>query len=215
MKTLEEINRELLEVGNDPNSKPFFEDLEYYRKEILTGRHKKYHEIDDNAGYVDLEADRIERRSKCSEILDRLPPQNLDAEKAILGIYLHYPEKRDGEDSARLQEMFYLDNHEKIHKVIIGLKNLDMILLTEALKKEDCLEAVGGLAYLSELYELGAKLNPEHLSDYIMIVEEKGLRRLFIHLITGVFRFAYEPSEDLEYMVENLSSELENLKRRL
>lgn len=85
----------------------------------------------------------------------RIPPQNVDAEKSLLGAVLI-----DEEVLPDITELVKpLDFYEKPHEMIFGAmvrlyerhKPVDMLTLTDELKRKDELEIAGGSAYLSEL----------------------------------------------------------------
>ena len=88
----------------------------------------------------------------------RVPPQNLDAERSVLGAMLQDPEAAGNaveilQDDA--QGVFYAESHQHIYSAMVSLfrKNqpIDAITLKEQLSREGQLEAVGGLAYIAEL----------------------------------------------------------------
>lgn len=82
----------------------------------------------------------------------KVPPQALDAERAVLGTCLAYS---DSISEVRLRpEMFYKEAHQKIFESILELANngqCDMVLLTNDLRKKNQLDSVGGPVYLLDL----------------------------------------------------------------
>jgi len=112
----------------------------------------------------------------------KLPPQSLEAEQSVLGAIL-----RDETALVRVLEVrteaedFYREAHGLIFASMRGLFErgdpVDLITLSEALKKTGTLDKVGGPAYLAELADaVGTAANVEH---YARIVREKAvLRRL-------------------------------------
>jgi replicative DNA helicase len=129
-----------------------------------------------------------------SEILDRLPPQNLDAEKAVVGSLLIDPDMCDEVALILRPDDFYADAHRKLFAHIMGLHEggrVDATLLVERLKQAGDLEAVGGVAYLAEV----AQSVPvaAHALFYAQIVQDKGTLRSLIHATTEILRDAYDP----------------------
>jgi len=169
-------------------------------------------------GYEENELPKSMRRQRryvpSAVLLDRIPPQNLDAEKAILGIYLVHPEKRNLDEDI-CAEMFYSGINERIFSAMYDMEHLDWILLAEELKSRGQLEIIGGVDYLAELHKSGLAVNPEHLQDYIKILRDKSFRRDLIHCLTEKLRNAYEPSEDIKEIVESLSKEVLDISKRL
>src|SRR4030042_3292870 len=111
--------------------------------------------------------------------LDRLPPQNLEAEQSILGAVLI-----DNNALPRALEIldaddFYKLSHRKIFFAMTELfdKNepIDLITLTDYLKKKDELEAVGGTAYLSSL--VNAIPTAANVKYHSNILRERALLR--------------------------------------
>ena len=82
----------------------------------------------------------------------KVPPQALDAERAVLGTCLAY---LDSISEVRLRpEMFYKEAHQKIFESILELANkgqCDMVLLTDDLRKKNLLDSIGGPVYLLDL----------------------------------------------------------------
>ena len=90
--------------------------------------------------------------------IDRLPPQNLDAEQSILGAILIDNEALPKALEIIDPEDFYKNSHRKIFDAMVDLfeKNepIDLITLTDCLKRDDALESIGGISYLSSLVNM-------------------------------------------------------------
>jgi replicative DNA helicase len=84
----------------------------------------------------------------------RIPPQNPEAEKAVLEAVLFENESIGGLGNLRPED-FYLQSHAKIWQAMVELSNrsepIDLITLSDALKARGVLESVGGAAYLASL----------------------------------------------------------------
>ncbi len=138
-----------------------------------------------------------------SEILDRLPPQNLDAEKAVLGSILLDPNMCDEVALALRPDDFYADAHQKLYASILEMhdegRRIDATLLVERLKQKGELEAVGDVAYLAEV----AQSVPvaAHALYYAQIVQDKATMRALIHATTEILREAYDPTAEPREMV--------------
>lgn len=125
---------------------------------------------------------------------DRLPPMSKEAEMGVIGSILR--------ENAVLSEVlqiirpdnFYYDAHQKIFQVITDLyqeaKPIDLVILFESLKGKKQLEDVGGIPYLTELWEAApTAANAEY---YARIVREKAVVRNLIHASTELLRDAYD-----------------------
>ncbi|HZT82177.1 MAG TPA: replicative DNA helicase [Gemmataceae bacterium] len=139
------------------------------------------------------------------ELTDRLPPQNLDAERSVLGSML-----RDNGmigDVVQIVQAhhFYLDAHQKIYEAITkGLYErghpADLVTLAEYLKEQKQLEDVGSYAYLAELWDAApTSANAEY---YARIVRDKGLIRSLIHASTEILRDAYDQARPADELLE-------------
>ena len=130
-----------------------------------------------------------------SDILDRLPPQNLDAEKAVLGSLLLDPMICDDVVSILRPEDFYADAHQRLYKHIIEMradgKQIDATLLVEHLAASGELEAVGDVAYLGEI--ANAVPVASHAEHYAVIVKGKATQRRLIHSCTEIIHEAWNP----------------------
>ncbi len=130
--------------------------------------------------------------------LERLPPQNLEAETAVLGAMLL--EEDALAQAAELLEgqAFYKDAHRKIFTAVVELYKqgiaVDLVTLTEALKTRNLLEEVGGPTYLATITSLvPTAANVEH---YCRIVKEKAILRALIKAATHIATTCYdEPTE--------------------
>ncbi len=130
-----------------------------------------------------------------SEILDRLPPQNLDAERAVLGSLILDPSFCDDVVLLVRPEDFYADAHRKLFAHVVAMhdagKRIDLTLLVERLKQAGEFEAIGGAAYVAEVVH--AVPAASHAVYYAQIVREKATLRALIHTTTEILRDAYDP----------------------
>jgi replicative DNA helicase len=133
-----------------------------------------------------------------SEILDRLPPQSLEAEKGVLGSVLHDPLVCDEVALILRPEDFYADANQKLYRHLLAMhdqgKRIDSLLLIESLKQSGDLEAIGGAAYLAEVAQsVPYAANAVH---YANIVRSKSTVRELIHASTEILRDAWDPTFD-------------------
>lgn len=149
----------------------------------------------------------------------RVPPQNIDAEKSVLGSLL-IDEEAIGSAIEILDETwFYEQANRQIFKAILELynqrKNVDLITLSDKLKNDGTLEQIGGVSYLSFLIDLvPSAANVEH---YANIVKEKGVLRRLIKNATNIIAESYESTGNVDEVVDNaerLIFEVADLKQR-
>jgi len=136
-----------------------------------------------------------------SEILDRTPPQSIDAERALLGSLLLNSMMCDDVAMVLSADDFYSDAHKTLYQHIMAMhdagKKVDVMLLVDRLSMAGDLDAVGGQAYLAEL----AMVVPfaSNAVHYANIIREKATLRELIIAGTEILADAYdstlEPTE--------------------
>ena len=137
-------------------------------------------------------------------LIERVPPQNIEAEQAVLGAMLI-----EKEAIARVTELlkggdFYREAHRLIFEAMLDLYNrneaVDMITVIELLKREDNLEKVGGIAYVTSL--ANSVPTAANVHYHAKIVEEKALLRQLIQTSTKIAALGYEGSEEVSQIVD-------------
>jgi len=151
----------------------------------------------------DSPSDRKSGGELSPEILDRLPPQNLDAERGVLGSILLDPQVTDEVALLLRPDDFYAHAHQILYRQLLEMHNdglrIDVTLLVEQLNKSDELESIGGLAYLAEVAQSVPHAgNAVHYAD---IVRSKGTLRSLIHASTDILRDAYDQSAEPREMI--------------
>ncbi|MCR6545542.1 replicative DNA helicase [Dehalobacterium formicoaceticum] len=130
--------------------------------------------------------------------LERIPPQNVDAEQALLGALM-----LDGDAIFHVVEHvrtsdFYKDAHRIIFDCFLTLNErnepVDLVTLVEELRRRGDLEKVGGLSYVAAL--ANAVPTAANATYYAKIVAEKALLRSLISVSTKIAQHGYE--QDLE-----------------
>ncbi len=146
-------------------------------------------------------------------------PHNIDAEKSVLGAMLIDEEAIALGIEILDEAWFYEDAHRKIYQAIVGLydqrKRVDLVTLSDKLKSDGLLEAVGGVSYLSLIMDfVPTSANVEH---YAQIVKERGVLRRLIQNATQIISSCYHPNGGVEEIVDNaerLIFEVADLKER-
>jgi len=136
------------------------------------------------------------------ELLRRVPPHSVEAERAVLGSLLLDPRAIDLVSDTVLPEHFYRSSHAQILKVILDLyqqnQPIDVVLVNEELDRRGVLDEVGGTAALVELTEnVPTSANAVF---YAEIVRDHASRRNLITTAAEIQKDAYEdtgPTEDL------------------
>ncbi len=138
-----------------------------------------------------------------AELLDRLPPQSVEAERAVLGSVLLNPSLLDDVVLIVRPDDFYADANRRIFSQLVAMQDgggrIDRILLVERLKQAGDLEVVGGIPYLGEITESVAV--PAHAEYYARIVRDKSTLRSLINASTEILRDAYDPTLESREML--------------
>lgn len=131
--------------------------------------------------------------------IDRLPPQDLDAEKSLLGSMLLVNDVIDEVVELVQTDHFYLDAHKQICGTIYrmheaGIRGIDVVTVATQLEQAGQLEDVGGPSYLGEI--LGTVPHAAHAKYYARIVRDKGILRSLIYACTDILSETYDSSQD-------------------
>ncbi len=145
---------------------------------------------------------------------DRLPPQNLDAERSLLGGLMLSKDALLQIEAVRPED-FYRDRHALIYEAMLELhangEPIDHVTLTEILKSKGTLEQVGGHSYIAELME--AVPTTSNLEYYAKIVVEKSTLRKLIKASTQLANRAYENSEAVRDLVADAEKKILEIAR--
>jgi replicative DNA helicase len=147
---------------------------------------------------------------------DRIPPQNIEAEQAVLGAIFLEPSSLTLASEILIPEDFYRTSHQKIFSVMIKLNDLgkavDLITVTEELAASKNLEEVGGVSYLSEL--AGSVPTAANIEYYARIVEEKSLLRRLIRTATNIAQEGYSREDEVESLLEEAEKNIMEVAQR-
>jgi replicative DNA helicase len=151
------------------------------------------------------------------EVPARIPPHNLDAERAVLGAVL----LEGRETLPRVIEVlkpsdFYTDAHRVIYGSMLTLfdrgEPVDVLTLTEELRRGDRLEFVGGPAALALLVEQGSI--SAYLSSYTSIVRDRAVLRELIQTSSQIIAQAFEAKDDVQTLVDDAERRIFSLAER-
>lgn len=138
-------------------------------------------------------------------MLERVPPQNIEAEQAVLGAMMIDKEAISKATEILREQDFYRQDHRVIFRVIVDLFNnsqaVDMVTIAEALKREGKLEDVGGVQFIT--YLANAVPTAANVSYHARIVEETGLVRQLINVATEIAGAGYEGTEDVNSLLDS------------
>src|SRR5688500_1563612 len=143
-------------------------------------------------------------REQVSALFDRVPPQDLEAERSVLGSILLLNDAIDEVLPHLNADRFYADAHRRIFKAVAdmyesGRRGIDAVTLAAELEKRGDLEQIGGPAYILQI--LGAVPHAAHAEYYAKIVRDKWLQRSLIDACTESLREAFTARDDIADVV--------------
>ena len=145
----------------------------------------------------------------------RLPPQSIEAEKAVLGCMLINPESPSKVFHVLTSKSFYNSSHSYIFSAMETLfekdQTIDTITITEQLKKNKKLEAIGGAYYITGLSSEAPSAS--NVDYYVKIVKEKEVLRSIIQSAVQMSTQAYEGKEDVTTVLDNAEKILFDLSQ--
>ncbi|MDZ7269987.1 MAG: replicative DNA helicase [candidate division KSB1 bacterium] len=147
---------------------------------------------------------------------ERVPPQSLEAEMAVLGAILLQEEALGKAIELLDEQAFYRLAHRKIFSAALALHQrnepVDIVTLSNELAKRKELDEVGGSYYLTELVErVPSAANVEY---HARIVLEKALRRRLIEVANEISTQAYEGEEQAYELIDQAEQKIFRLAER-
>jgi len=142
--------------------------------------------------------------------LERPLPQNLDAERSILGAILLDNHALNAAIENLKPEDFFLEQHRRVFNQMIALgesqQAIDLVTLTESLHRVGELEASGGAPYLAALADGMPRVS--NIEHYARIVREKALLRNLIHATHNIQQRALEGEDGADTILDNAESSI-------
>ncbi|MGI9526928.1 MAG: replicative DNA helicase [Weeksellaceae bacterium] len=140
----------------------------------------------------------------------KVPPQAVDLEEAVLGAMM-IDKKGLNETIEILQEnFFYRPEHQYIFKAIATLFNesqpIDLLTVSNQLKKEGKLQAVGGDYYLIGLTQKVS--SSAHIEFHARVIQEKYVMRKLIEISSNIIDKAYDETTDIFDLLDESESEM-------
>lgn len=140
----------------------------------------------------------------------RIPPHSDRSERAILGSMLVSPATIARAEELLSADDFYKLRHQIIFTTIRELADkgepADLITLEAALSGKNQLEEVGGVSYMTELFDVIP--TAANLDHYAKIVKNKALLRRLIEVSSGISAAAFEEEEDIDLIADRAESEI-------
>lgn len=142
--------------------------------------------------------------------ITKLPPQNLDAEMALLGCILIDKNSIIKIADIVTEEDFYKDSHGIIFAAIKELyarrEPIDILSLTNKLEDKNQLETVGGRTYLASLTNTVA--TAANVTHYANVVQKKATLRRLIDAAGEISNYGYKEDEDVDVLLDKAEQKL-------
>lgn len=149
-------------------------------------------------------------------IEERVPPQNIEAEQAVLGAMLIDKEAIAKATEVLSADNFYREAHRVIFSAMLELYNkneaVDMVTVTEILKRDNKLEDIGGIAYITSLANV--VLTAANVKYHAEIVAEKSVLRQLVRVSTEIAAMGYEANEDVGTLLDTAESRILEISNR-
>jgi len=134
----------------------------------------------------------------------RIPPHSIDAEQSILGSILLDKDAVVSVSEVIKPEDFYKEAHKEIYEAVLSLyrnsEPIDIITLTEEMKKRSTLDMAGGITYLTQLSTVVPTTS--NVKNYANIVKEKAILRKLIKASSDILNIGYTNSEGVNNTLE-------------
>lgn len=144
------------------------------------------------------------------ELLEKIPPQSLEAEQSVLGALLLDKEVLFKISDILTTEDFYKDAYRTIYDSILDLSNrneaVDLLTVSARLSEKNQLEQIGGRTFLAELTtSVPSTANAVH---YARIIHRKATLRRLLHAANEIMQLGYQEEEDLEMILDQAQQQL-------
>lgn len=147
---------------------------------------------------------------------DRIPPQNIEAEQAVLGAIFLTDEALVTATERLVPEDFYRAAHQRIYQVMIELAEkgepVDLVTVTAELQNRKWLDDIGGVSYLADL--ANAVPTAANVEYYSKIVEEKSILRRLIKVATSITADGYSSDADISDILDQAEQKIYEVSQR-
>lgn len=145
--------------------------------------------------------------------LDRVPPQNVDAERTVLGAMMLPDENAFAIPAAMsllAKEDFYRGAHQKVFGAIVDLydrgQKVDLLIVTNELERTGHLETIGGISELDGMID--AVPTAKNIEYYAQLVREESIRRQIIHCSALAYNESFDNTTQASDVIDALNTSL-------
>jgi replicative DNA helicase len=146
----------------------------------------------------------------------KLPPQNIDAEKSLLGSLLLDKNAIVKVIDFLQDKDFYKQNHQHIYRAVSALfekgEPIDLLAVASKLKENNLLETIGGNAYLSDL--INTVPTASHVLNYAKIVQRKRVLRELIEASQEINNLGWQEQEDVDEVLDKAEQKIFSIAQK-
>lgn len=150
------------------------------------------------------------------QIMDKLPPQNIEAEKSLIGSILLDKESVNKVVDFLRAEDFYGRAHQIIYENAVKLyekrEPIDLLSLSNILGESGQLETIGGIGYLTSL--VNSVPTAAHIGHYGKIVQRKKILRDLIDTAHHIIGLGHQEDEDVDVLLDQAEQKLFSVSQR-
>ncbi len=149
------------------------------------------------------------------ELIEKLPPRNIDAEKSVLGGLM-----MDKEAIYKIVDFFnikdfYETKHQDIYSAMIDVVekggSIDLLSIANRLEEKELLEKIGGNSYLTEL--INSVPTASHVAEYAKIIQKKRILREMIKAGQEISLSGYKEDRDVEEVLDQAEQKIFNISQ--
>ena len=141
---------------------------------------------------------------------NKIPPQNIDAERALLGSVMTRPDVIYDVVDIVSGKSFYSERHKIIYETMLELfsksQPIDLLSLASRLKEKELLERAGGNLYLTEL--LGSVPSASNAKHYAEIVQKKSMMRRLIEAAEHITSLGYDEAQEMAEVLDKAEKQI-------
>ncbi len=149
-------------------------------------------------------------------LADRIPPQNIEAEQAVLGAIFLEPASLTLASEILIPDDFYRASHQKIFNAMLNLNDkgepVDLVTVTAELADVRLLEEIGGVSYLSDI--ANSVPTAANIEYYAKIIEEKSILRRLIRTATTIASDGYSREDEVEALLSEAEKTILEVAQR-
>jgi replicative DNA helicase len=148
--------------------------------------------------------------SEYGEIAGRVPPHDIEAEKAVLSAILLDNDAIHAVVTEVREEDFYHPSHQILYRSMVRLRDdnepVDLTTLSAYLKGESLLDSIGGPIALVEIADYEA--TPANIIHYAKIVRDRAIKRSLIATATEIVALGYDHGESADFLLDEAESKI-------